>query len=495
MPDTIPFGEWMPDQPARKNAANEAKGVYSSGGNYAPFPSFDDYAGASGATVATCLGAKGVYDSSTNGQIFMGDTTSLYQMQSRVATDVSKAGGYTLGAGVDWWMFEQFGDYVVAVARNHAPQVFRMGVVDEVFANLGGSPPQMTCISRIGDFLMGGKDFTVHWSAFNDISDWTESTTTQAGSQRLDQAHGIVQTIVGGDYGAIFQERAIRRALYVGPPLIWDFGQDAVETRRGAIGPFAAAKMGRTVFFASDDGFYAFDGQSSTPIGYGKVDRLFTRGLNYGYRHLVQCGVDTIRKLIVFGYPSGSATRITDLLIYSVQDGRWTHDEKDLEVLFDCPVEALTVDSFHNFEPSDDLDSANLDAFTVDSNLFDDRRRLMAGVEYPTHHLGTFTGVARPATIETGEFEVAPGRRGLVTEIWPVTDITSAGQITGSVGFRRALPGAATAYTDPTAMNRVGFCPQRIDARFLRGRVQIAGGAVWTTAEGVHATVGGTGDR
>lgn len=494
MPSPIPFGEWTPDQPDRKSGAAEAKGVVSTGGNYGPMASIADYAGANGATASTALGAKGVYDSATNGQIFMGDAGALYQMQSRAAVDVSKAGGYSVDASTDWWMFEQFGDYVVAVARATNPQVFQMGV-SSAFADLGGSPPQMSCIARIGDFLMGGADFTVHWPAFNDITDWTPSTTTQAGTQELDQAQGRIQTIVGGDYAAIFQERAIRRAIYTGPPTLWDFGQDAVETRRGAIGPFAVAKFGRMIYFASDDGFYAFDGQSSQPIGHGKVDRYFTSRLNYGYRHLVQCGVDTIRKLVVFGFPAGSQNHISELLIYSVQDNRWTRDEVDLEFLFDCPVEALTVDNFHLFEPSDNLDSTTLDAFTVDSNVFDDRRRLLAGVQTTTHRLGTFTGLNRPAIIETGEFEPDPGRRGIVTEVWPVLDATTASHVAMAIGYRRALPGAAVAYSQASTMNRIGFCPQRIDARFLRGRLQVAAGATWTTAEGIHATVQVTGDR
>lgn len=494
MPDTIPFGEWMPDQPDRKNAANEAKGVYSKGGHYAPLPAFGEYAGTNGRAAAAVLGARGAYDSSTNGQIFMGTASKLYQMQSRVAVDVSKVGGYAVDETTDWWMMEQFGNYVVAVARAHAPQVFQMGT-SSVFANLSGSPPQMTCVARIGDFLMGGKDFTAHWSAFNDITSWTPSATTQAGNQVLDQAQGRIQAIVGGDYAAIFQERAIRRALYVGPPLIWDFGQDAVETRRGAIGPFAVAKFGRSIYFASDDGFYVFDGQASQPIGYGKVDNYFTSRLNYSYRHKVQAAVDTIRKLVVFGFPSGSSTHVDEVLVYSVQDGRWSRDDIDLEVLFDCPVEALTVDNFQLFEPSDNLDSSNLDQYTIDSAVFDDRRRLLAGVADTTHSLGTFTGTSRSATIETGEFEAVPGRRAMVTEVWPVLDVPDSGQVAAAVGYRRALPGATVAYTQASAMNRAGYCPQRIDGRFLRGRLQIAAGASWTKAEGIHVTARVTGGR
>ena len=102
MPDTILFGEWTPDLPDRKNAALEAKGVISIAGYYAPMKQLSDYNGASGATAGTCLGLKGVYNSAGDGQVFAGDATKLYQLVSRVATDVSKGGGYGV-APEAWW--------------------------------------------------------------------------------------------------------------------------------------------------------------------------------------------------------------------------------------------------------------------------------------------------------------------------------------------------------------------------------------------------------
>lgn len=309
-----------------------------------------------------------------------------------------------------------------------------------------------------------GKGRTLYWSAFNDISDWTPDPATQAGTQVFRQEHGDIKSIVGLDYAAIFQERAIRRGVYVGPPLIWDFGQDAVETRRGAIAVGAAASFGRHVFYASDDGFYVFDGQSSTPIGHGKVDDYFVRNLSYGYRHKVKAAVDTIRKQVVFGFPTGTATNITELLIYSVNDNRWTHDEVDLEYLFDLAVDPLTVDNFHTFETSDDLDTTNLDSITIDSSVFEDRRRLLAGAG-STHQIGTFTGASRVATLDTQEFEAAPNRRGLVTELWPIVD-ASREFVTAGVGRRAALPGEVVTYSSLTPMNAVGFCPRKWTAAF-----------------------------
>jgi len=437
-------------------------------------------------------GGRTIYDSLSAPAIFFGDDARLYRLVNRLATDVSKAGGYALGSTATWQL-AQFGSNVIAVTASSAPQHYEVGTSVD-FADLAGSPPSgATSIARINDFVMMGKDFTAHWSAFNDVADWTPSASTQAGNQELDQEQGEIMMILGLDYAAIFQERAIRRAIYVGPPVIWDFGQDYVEKARGCISRNAAAAFGRIVFYAADDGFYAFDGQASTPIGYGKVDDYFVRNLNYAYRHKVSVGVDGLRKLVVFGYPKGSSQQISEVLIFAIADGRWTRDELDLEFLFDSPAEPVTVDTFSTLFPADNLDGT-ITPDDIDSATFDDRRRRLAAFRYSTHRLALFTGLPRAATIETAEFEAMPGRRSRVTEIWPMGDFQQA-VISASVGYRKSLPGAAVAYTNATAMNRAGFCPQRIDARFVRGRLQVAAGASWRRMEGLSVSAVPTGGR
>ena len=437
------------------------------------------------------LGADTFYDSVTAPHIFFGDDSRLYTLESRMAVDVSKAAGYSL-LSTDTWQFAQFGDNVVAVARSESPQRYVMGTSTD-FADLAGSPPSgATSVARVNDFLWMGKDFTVHWSAFNDIADWTPDVATQAGNQELDQERGQIISIIGLDYAAIFQERGVRRANYVGPPVIWDFGQDYIEKARGCIARNAATPFGRIIFYAADDGFYAFDGAASVPIGHGKVDNYFTRRLNYAYRHKISVGIDYSRKLVVWACPMGSSQLPNELLIYSVQDGRWTHDEIDLEFLFDSPAEPFTVDNFSTLFPEDDLDGAILPN-DIDSSVFDDRRVRLAAFQ-TDHQLGMFTGLARTAIIATAEAELAPGRRALVTEVWPLGDMEQ-GAVSASVGYRQALPGASKVYTAASSMNRVGFCPQRIDARFGSVRLQVSAGASWRRMEGVHITAAPTGGR
>jgi len=445
-----------------------------------------------GGAANVVLGADTFYDNDTAPHIFFGDANRLYRLESRQAVDLSKPGFYAVGDS-DTWQFCQFGNNVIGVSANVDPQHYIMGTSTD-FGNLAGSPPHgATSVARVSEFVWLGKDFTVYWSAFGDCTDWVPDPVTQAGNQELDQERGEIMCLIGLDYAAIFQERAIRRAIYVGPPVIWDFGQDYVEKARGAVARNAAVAWGRIIFYASDDGFYAFDGQSSTPIGYGKVDNYFTSNLNYAFRHKISCGIDYARKIVVWGFPTGSAQLISELLIYSIQDGRWTHDVLPLEFLFDTPAEPFTVDNFNLLFPANNLDGA-VAPNDIDSASFDDRRIRLAGFQVNSHALGLFTGAPRAATIDTKEFEAMPGKRALLTEVWPLGDYQQ-GAISASIGHRHALPGAAIDFTNPTQMNRAGYCPQRIDARFLRVRQQITAGATWRRAEGVHYTATPTGSR
>jgi hypothetical protein len=44
-----------------------------------------------------------------------------------------------------------------------------------------------------------------------------------------------VQKVVGGEYGLVFQERAVWKMTYIGSPVIFQF--DLIERSRGAFAP------------------------------------------------------------------------------------------------------------------------------------------------------------------------------------------------------------------------------------------------------------------
>ena len=208
----VPFAAWEPDKAKISGAVREAKGVISSAGRYVPLLDLTAYH-ANARMPDTCIGAGSFYSASNAIKIMLASASSIYHLVNRVPVDISKSGGYT--ASRDWvWDFEQFGDYVVAVGRGVAPQVYQLGV-SSLFGDLPGSPPQADCVFRVKNQLVLGSGRTLSWSAFNDITTWTPDTALQSGTTDLDQNGGRIVAGVGGELGMVFQERSISRMTYV----------------------------------------------------------------------------------------------------------------------------------------------------------------------------------------------------------------------------------------------------------------------------------------
>ena len=66
-----------------------------------------------------------------------------------------RAAAYSALPSTDQWQFAQFGNFVIAVQTNTAPQVFDLADRRAQFADLGGCPPQARYIvGRVGRFLV-----------------------------------------------------------------------------------------------------------------------------------------------------------------------------------------------------------------------------------------------------------------------------------------------------------------------------------------------------
>ena len=487
----LKFGEWMPDVATRSSPANEAKGVLAQQGDYVPFKSPARLNGTLAASAVQCRGVWGCYDIANAPHAFMGDATKLYNIESSIAVDRSIGGGYAASAD-RFWSFEQFGQYVIAVFKAVNPQVFDLTTFPVVaFANLGGSPPQADVCGRVREFLFLGADATLTWSGFNNITTWTPSSTTQAGTITLETNGGPIKKIIGGETGTVFQERQINRFTYIGPPTIWD--RAIVEERRGCISQNAAVKVGRVIYYVSEDGFYVFDGYQSQPIGMNRIDEYFLNRLNFGYRHYVQMTYDAVQRVVICAFPAGSATLPSELLIYSISDNRWTHDDLNCEYLGEIPLLGYNLDTLDTFPGASGMDSPSLGPIPIDSPIFT-VSRMQPALADTSHALSVFSGVNRPAIIETQETELEPGRRGMVTEIWPLTDAPTDAMSVAVIS-RAQGPGDSVESSNVVTCNETGFASVRTDARFLRAKLNIASGAVWTHAEGLHAKMKVTGAR
>ena len=475
----IPVGEWLPDLPVFQNpGATEALNVRPAAKSYRPLP---DLAAVSDALTARAQGAASIRGIAGAVGNFGGDATKLYKLgSSNTYDDVSRTvGGAYATAATGGWSFAAFNDDVMAVNGVDAAQVYTVGSSTD-FAALAGTPPVARFVAVVREFAVmlqvSGAKNRAQWSAFGDNRDWVASATTQSDEQDLPDG-GQIMGGVGGEFGVIFQERAIRRMTYVGPPTIFQFDKIAVDL--GCPCENAIAAWGGNIFFPTFDGFMLLQGgQAITPIGDGKVDRYFWANVDQTYLDRVTATVDPIEKMYVVSYPTAAgAGTPNSLLFFHWPTGKWSRGEINMEMLFP----AMSAQSY----TLEDLDTlfATLELTTpsLDSPFWTGSGRFVLAAFTTAHRLGLFSGDNLAPTVETGEFQLYPGRRALIRGARPIAD---GGTLSLALGTRNRTVDAVS-WGSATAQNSDGFVPLRSDARYHRGRLTVAAGGVWNHIQGI----------
>lgn len=487
----LAFLDWTPDQPAYKGQGmTVARNVWPRADGrdrpiFAPQPRIGGFSAR----------PRSVFVLSYQGsqQIFAGSSTGLYQVAGAGWTNRAQSGGYATPPN-DTWGWAMFGSLVLATNRANPIQAMDLDAPGS-FADLSPDAPRAGCLGVLEPgFLMAGNlsgaggaagPAGVRWSGINDATLWPVPGTTAALAAESDEqvfpTGGEVRAIigaVGGATGAIFQDHAIRRVEYVGPPAIFAFLE--VERDRGLVAPHAVVRYGTAAYYLAEDGFYAFDGAQSAPIGAGRVDQYFWRSVNRTFLHRVHAVLDPLAKNIIWAFPSVNSQDGTcdRWLIYNLPANKWR--------LADAPELACAVLAFGG-QGEVDLDT-DIDA--ADANLDSSDASFDQGSNQPTQlaiygntgTMATLTGMPLEAVLETAEFDAGANNRAWISGIRPVVD---AAAVAVAVGARDAQ-WQAPAWGEESAMQADGVCPQRVDARFARCRVRIPSGALWAEALGVE---------
>ena len=466
----IPFGEWLPDRPARDNpGATEARNVVPIAGGYGPTRSLVTY---TNALTARCRGAASGIASDLGVQTFAGDETKLYQLTDSTWADVSKMGGYTTGAD-ERWAFAEFGrDDRQLIATNFSDdvQTWTLGS-SSVFADLSATCPKARHLGVVRDFLVLGNvnDSTdgavpsrVAWGPIgNPAGVWTPSVSTQAGEQDL-ATGGEIQAVVGGEYGSIICRSAIHRMTYIGGELIFQF--DEVVRNRGCVAPGSVATQGGLTIFLAEDGFVAFDGASLTNIGANKVDQWFIDNVNSGEYGRLSAAIDPERKLYYCAFPNIAASPAI-IIVFNWELGRWSYIEQECDLLARVLSPGFTLEGLVNISSTLEGLPASLDSRQWQGGA------LTLGAFATDYKLGSFGGDTKAAVLDTPEVQLSDPRRTFVNGVRPIVD----GTATVSLGTRERPTDAVTWTSAVDPNSRTGVAPFRSDARYHRARVKTSG--------------------
>lgn len=476
----LPAAEWLPDQPDLDNpGATVAYNCIASTGSYIPLPELAAQTAATG--TQRVRGAFAAKDTAGNTAVYAGDAGALYDLSATAWDNISKTGGYSGTATDDVWTFAQWGNKVVATNYNNAVQAATIG--SGSFSDLSGCATRAKYVAVVRDFLVLGNIFesatakpnVARWSAFNNINDWTASDETQSGSQEFFEG-GHITGIVGGEQMTVFQEEAITRGLYAGPPLVWDFQK--IRRQQGTRIPGSIANHGMMTFFLSDDDFYLLTGEGAQPIGSQRIARTFYNDFDASYSERVCSAIDPQRTLVVWAYPGsghvgGGPNR---LLIYNWSVNRWTRADVDTEMLLRFMSPGYTLEGLDVFGTLDALPAS------LDSAVWMGGALSFAAFDH-LHKLANFSGDPMTAQVDTAELRAAPGRRLELTNTRPLVDGGTA-QI--QIGTRDSQANNVT-WSSNISTNAAGECNVFRNARFVRGRV-IASGQ-WKHIQGIDAYV------
>ena len=487
----VEYGEWRPDVALLDTKfAADVENVFAGVNSYLPFPSLLPIS-----NFALPAPARGLYSArSTTGEwkIYAGTATRLYRYSSTGWVDITRALGPS-GTAADrdynlqpdhLWSFEQSGPHIIAVNVNDDPQ---WAVIDTgaAFEALPGDPPRATNVRQMGDFLfLSGlaqpDQRQIIWSGINDITQW-EIGVSLCDLQEFPDG-GPVQGVAGAEIGYVVQERAIRTLQFLPGDTTFIFNFSRVLHDRGSISLYGFSSLGNVLYFVSEDGFYSLTGQQVTPIGTDKVNQWWLDNSDVGRRNVVQCIVPINKPRVVWVYHASSAApRYNRQIIFDWSNGRWARASIEADVWAMIASLGIDLDTDDASDlPSDislDSTSPGLDAFRYQGG------RPLVGAIDPDGKLGTLTGPALQATMETAEVHLAPGMRAFVSDVYVIDD---AGGGTGTVaaGTRERL-GDPPVFQQNAQIEVTGSAASYTSGRLHRFRRIIPAATVWSHAEGV----------
>lgn len=504
----IPLGPYLPDMPEFENPGSSTmlNCVPRTVSSYGPAPST---APVTDALDARCQGAIYVRDSGGNVHGFAGDATKLYSVSPGSPVEWEDVSGTTYSTAADEsWQFTVFGERIIATNFADPMQSFVMGA-DTAFTDLSADAPNARYIAQVRDFVMvcntvdgvdGPVPQRVWWSAIDDPTSWPAigsdaAAEVQSDLQDLVGPGGWNMGIVGGLSSAdavIFQERAVYRAVYIGPPAIFSFA--VLSGGRGTPAPGSIIQVGEQAFYLTDTGFYVTDGLQSVSIGEGQVDQTFWSMVDTTKLYRITAASDPLNKLIYWAFPGPQSEDGAPnyIIVYNYELKRWSLLQQSTEVMVRALTVGLTLEDLDFYGTLETL------PFSLDSRAWTGGRLNLACFDND-HMLALFSGAPLAATMDTSEANLNSAGLAHISRVWPMVDAMptinlppgaidfAADQppMTVTMGQRNRLAEPVTWRTPSPVTTTTGSAPVRSTAVLQRARIQLPAGAIWQNAQGV----------
>lgn len=267
----------------------------------------------------------------------------------------------------------------------------------------------------------------IRWSDAEDISNWTPSTTSEAGSLRLSSGSQIVSAVKARGEIVVLTDRSLHSMRFVPAPFI--FGESLVSDSISIIGPNAAFATDDAVLWMGNYNFYAYSGRV-IPLPCTVEDYVF-QDINRNQRFKIFGAYNAVQREAIWLYPSASSNECDRYVAFNLVEKVWYYGTFTRTAWHSAttriyPVAAGTDGYLYYHEYGTTADGSALQAY-IESAMFDieDGDRAMF-VKRAIPDV-TFNGssAASPAIIYTFKTRMFPGAGNLETETGTVTRTAS----------------------------------------------------------------------
>jgi hypothetical protein len=238
----------------------------------------------------------------------------------------------------------------------------------------------------------------IRWSDQDNVREWTQDATNQAGSIRLSRGSEIVTALQTRQEVVVFTDASVYSVQYLGPPVVW--GTQILGDNISIAGQNAAIIASGVIYWMGVDKFYAYDGRVQTLNC--DVRRYVFSDFNLDQRAQVFAGTNEAFNEVWWLYCSADASYPDRYVIYNYLERIWYYGTLSRSAWLDSGLSAYPY------------------ATTYDSST--QTGRLIAhenGINDNTDG----TAVALSANISSSEFDINDGHNfGFVWRIIP--DIT-----------------------------------------------------------------------
>ena len=395
--------------------------------------------------------------------IGVGTTTNLQLFSAGVLTDITPAAG--VGSGR--WYMDNWGQNLVAtpagstiyqwvppiaggniaVPLTNAPSICNGLIV--------AAPQQQIIAWGIFSSTLSTQDpMLVGWCDVADNTDWTASTTNEAGTFRIPSGSVIQQIVWYGLSGVLWTDLDFWSMTYAGFPLVYSFNKIAPNC--GLISSRAADILGTRMAWMSQNDFFAYQGGQVSPIPCSVRDFVFgvggVGGLDRNFTQNIHCDTNTAFGEFMWRFPMiGSGGQCNGYAKWSPNEtagnpiGAWDFGEG-------APLISSWSDQSVIGKPIGTDYTGNIQQFETAND---------------------FAGVTLPSGFTTGWFSIASGQEFIFLERFaPDFSVSAGGQVTFTIAFADEIPATPTDYPIRT------YGPYTVDAttpfQIVRGRGRVA---------------------